>query len=171
MVVVVLVFNWLSLLTCSARWLTEVSHSLTKSTLGIYYTILPTSQTNRNIVHSHYVTPNTKHYTLYLNTTYYMLLTYTPHPSWEGRHSPSQLTETLPQGQHHLNIITNQHQHQHRHHQHNHHHHHYYMAVVGESCSFYFDLNLTSCSPLWLIQFEQHLVTLGRGALSLNCQQ
>ena len=51
----------LTLYTYSARWLTEVSLSLTKSTLGIYQP--PTSHTNRNILHSHYVIPNTKYYT------------------------------------------------------------------------------------------------------------
>ena len=78
----------LTLYTYSARWLTEVSLSLTKSTLGIYQP--PTSHTNRNILHSHYVIPNTKHYVPH--TKHYTL----DSPLLgSGRHSSSQLTGDL----------------------------------------------------------------------------
>ena len=36
----------------------------------------------------------------------------------------------------------------------------------GGGLSYSVDLNLTACSPQWLNQFEQHLVTLGRQARS-----
>ena len=91
----------LTLYTYSARWLTEVSLSLTKSTLGIYQ--LPTTHTNRNILHSHYVTLNTTQY-----TRHYTL--HSPHSSREAgisRHNWQR------QGHHH-----------HHHHHHNNHRHH-----------------------------------------------